>query len=498
MNPIILADYQKPHYDRLLNIMRKHYGAIDTSAMGAGKTVTTTYLAQKNGFRSMLVFGPTQLKEPWEAEARRQGIHLEFFNYTRLSNANFPYTTKDYEGNIVATHTFRTLLNSNVLIVFDEVANLKNASSSRTANAHAMIRALLESKSGSRVIALSATPIDKEEQTGELMKSVGIVKQTELYYYDKSTREYYATGINDMIDFANTINAALTQQIVEQYLYPLNKASVQKTAFELYLHIIKGEIASSMIRPTLEKDAYNGYFKMDENDYKTLKDGVNQLKDAVGFRNGQVEKGKHNMGGVVAAQTIIEKAKMPTIIRAARQVLEDDINSKVLIFVQYKDSVNQVLEKMAEYHPIAIVGDVLAENRQALLDVFQQPNHHRRVIVANLKIASSGLNLGDTDGRFPRYIFMVPNYHFIDLQQASGRATRLNSKSVATIFLVYGKNPNLNIDASDPNQMAELYDDLLEQSIFDAIARKTDTTKNSVIKSDDTLYPGEYPLFVEP
>lgn len=496
-------------------------GAVDGSQMGSGKTVTTTFIAANvprpgmnvlthgaaaRAFSKMIAVVPASLRGNWTKECRRQNMPLEVYSYDEVIGTKFRYLYTDKQGDYHPTDEWLDLVDQGVLLVYDEFSYLKNKGTKRTQAAHALSRAIgesmasLGSSSYSRILAVSATPIDKSEQSFELIKTIALCPVDKLISYEKETRQYTRLGIDNIYYLCKNLNSELADEINNSTI--MSTAGFTEACYRYYTEILMQNVSSSMKKEALEKYTFNGYFNMDHEDYARLRKGVNQLKDAVGFREGEVNKtkgkGNGNLSAIAKASVEIEAAKINTMIRVARHTLESNINSKVLLFVRFSDSVDRIMKGLAEYFPIALVGDVKEETRDKLIAVFQQPNTHRRVIVANIDVASVGLNMGDEDGRFPRTIFISPNYSFISVQQASGRCTRATSKSVATVFIVYGKSKDIVIDPTDQNQISGLYGDLLEQSIFDALARKTEVTKASVIESDKTLYPGEYDIFIEP
>uniref|UniRef100_A0A6C0BP35 Helicase n=1 Tax=viral metagenome TaxID=1070528 RepID=A0A6C0BP35_9ZZZZ len=520
MSTVVLAPYQLDHVRRLIQIFNMSPGAVDGSQMGSGKTVTTTFIAANvprpgmnvlthgamaRAFTKMIAVVPASLRSNWHNECRRQNMPLEVYSYDEIIGTKFRYL---YEkgGNYYPTDEWLDLVDQGVLLVYDEFSYLKNKGTKRTLASHALSRSIGEAMdsmgtaSYSRILAVSATPIDKSEQAFELIKTIALCPVDSLFSYERESRQYTRLGINNIYCLCRSLNPGLADEINNNTV--VSAAGFSEACYRYYTEILMQNVSSSMKKQALEKYTFNGYFNMEHDDYARLRKGVNQLKDAVGFREGEVNKtkgkGNGNLSAIAKASVEIEAAKMNTIIRVARHTLESNINSKVLIFVRFSDSVDRVMKGLAEYFPIALVGDVKEETRDKLIAVFQQPNTHRRVIVANIDVASVGLNMGDEDGRFPRTIFISPNYSFISVQQASGRCTRATSKSVATVFIVYGKSKDIVIDPTDQNQISGLYGDLLEQSIFDALARKTEVTRASVIESDKTLYPGEYDIFIEP
>jgi hypothetical protein len=151
------------------------------------------------------------------------------------------------------------------------------------------------------------------------------------------------------------------------------------------------------------------------------------------------------------------------------------------IFVNFTDNIHKIAELLADYNPVVVWGDIKKEKRQILFDRFQAPNLDYRVIIGNLKICSTGIDLDDKDGRFPRYAYACPNYTILDLHQLTRRFVRLDTKSDASFRFFYGKIAKK------------------ETSILSALLRKTAVLKDTLETQvgEGVKFPGDYEEEVE-
>jgi SNF2 family DNA or RNA helicase len=160
---------------------------------------------------------------------------------------------------------------------------------------------------------------------------------------------------------------------------------------------------------------------------------INLLNTAVRYNEeaNSVDIQGDNMASITKALMKIEDAKVKTFIRLGKLVLENDPTSKVGIFVNYTTSLEKITESFKDYNPIILHGKIPKEKRQRLIDDYQKPDLTHRVIIANLQVCSTGIDLDDKHGGFKRYAFASPNYVILALQQLIYRFRRTNSKSSA-------------------------------------------------------------------
>ncbi len=152
---------QTAHYARIRNILSRWVAYLDTSPMGSGKTVVTLKVAQELRL-PMIVIGPLSTLAMWKSTAIKFGVPIIMtmsYQSMRGTAKNHPkhglLTRIDEEiphtGNkpkpkkpkmrtsFHPTATLTSYLKSGVLIVFDEMHNLKNPGTSQLMSAHAIV-----------------------------------------------------------------------------------------------------------------------------------------------------------------------------------------------------------------------------------------------------------------------------------------------------------------------------------------------------------------------
>ena len=379
------------------------------------------------------------------------------------------------------TDKLQQIITDKTLFVFDEMHALKSPKAAVIKAAHAIVKEIVRLNSGSRIALLSATPCDKIESPQNVLKMLGIIVDDILYHYDRFINYYEPRGIAELISTCDALDSSTSETIHEGV--PINSKTVNKLCCDLFIHVVKHFRTSAMDPPDIdpEKDALNGYYNMSDDDISALQKGVDLLSQSTRFDESTdtVDIGKGSFGMITIALTMIEKAKLDTVARLAKETLQSDPNSKVILYVWYVESIKYLQTQLSEYKPMIMYGETKVESRDDIINKFQQENNDHRLLISNAKVGGIGISLDDRCGRHKRHMFMIPSYNFIDLHQATGRIHRGTTKSTAHIRFVYSK------------------DFRKETSILNAIARKTHVTRSMLYDADGIVFPGDYGSFIE-
>jgi len=182
----------------------------------------------------------------------------------------------------------------------------------------------------------------------------------------------------------------------------------------------------------------------------------------------------------------IESAKIVDMIRVAKQTLNEDKNAKVVLFITYHNNIKTAVEKLKSYGVVELHGKITStKKRDENLRDFQANNNKIRVLVGNPHVGDVGIDLDDKYGNHPRFMYIMPNYDFIELYQSTCRVNRLDSKSVGTVYFFYGQ-----ISDGKVKLMAE-------QKIFASLARKTVNAQRFILTKDPPPFPGDFASFIE-
>lgn len=534
---IVLFDSQKTHVDNLVNILKNSNIALDLSMLGTGKTYTSSYISlmPEMDIKHMIVICPLSIKGKWEFMKKEFGVPLyDVITYCKLrsSKCNQPkhdlLYRRDYKEKFMnhqlnqeefidkveftTTSQFDKLNEERILLIVDEIQNIKNNVSQYHA-CHAMIKKINMCNTGSKVILLSGSPIDKQEQVINYFKLIDIYKSKGLSEFNPYTGINRWTGMKEIYNYMNNINPKLTDKLCY-----LRKDTGIKTDFiyiiySLFQSIYKKKFTSSMppfnnnFNITKENAFYSIYnyniyniiddqnkinkipeiFKLNSyNLFTLLKKGITKLITAISFNNDTQQIIFFNQGSsfsqIQTALLMIETAKLPNFLRIAIDKLNSNPNLKIIICLNYLVNLNDLYNmfKILNYNILLLTGSVSDSNRKKIISQFQEHNNLCRILIGNTSVCSSGIDLDDQHGDYPRFCMINPNYSTITLYQVSHRIYRQCTKSDSNVQFVYAK-------------------ELSEMKILMALAKKSKIMKQTT-NYDNSLnikFPCDYDMYVE-
>ena len=456
LKELILHEYQKKHVYTLKKILSKHSIALDFSMMGTGKTFTSTSISFD--YPAVIVICPGIMLDKW-VNMMEYGLPLvQCITYPSLRGASghqptHPYLTKNDsdDNDFRVTQEYIDLIRSGVLVIVDEVQNLKNVTTSQFHACMTMIQEIHTSGT-SKCLLLSGTPIDKEEQCVALFRLMGVMKRhSELAKPPKPFEPTEWTGLTEIRDCAIKLSS---KQIVEQFMTECFSGSsgskeTKKARFNfaycLFQHVFKPVFKSSMVPDNMPHSlvSYDGHFNIDKK-YKP------HMMELVESGNIAIYDGGSIVKVITNILKNIETTKMSMFVRIVKEKLTTNKNCKIMLCLNYTSNIEYALEKLSEFSPVVLNGKTPAKTRHAITKKFQEPNLECRVIIGNPKVMSTGIDLDDKHGQFPRFAYISPSYNINELHQVSYRIMRADTKSKATLFYVYVK------DVEEINIMAAL------------------------------------------
>lgn len=501
MTNVELLDHQVDHVARLMNIFENETSAMDFSCMGLGKTYTSLECMIRRGLKNLFVICPLAMESKWKEVAKAHGItNIVVTSFAALRSVSgcqpkhgflkrvsvdskevklldgTPKKVEEFE----LTEKFKDLVErKGVMMVVDEVHNLKNSSEQYRA-CKTLTDAINDSMSRvSRCIFLSGTPIDKEEQTMKMLRLLGIYTR----------KETSLMGMSEFVARLSTKDKTKVISIVRETPARIN-AELVRLCHILFKDVVCGHWISTMPNPKEVIDCKNGYYRLEENDARFLEFYIGQLHSNSGFAtltgavNGEgmvtVEGGK--LGAIAKSLEGIEQSKVPLFNRLVRQTLALDPRCKVVVGMNFvQRTLFSLADKLKDLSPCLITGETTRTQRDAILKKFQEPNTKCRLILANIRCLSTGVDLDDKVGGYPRFVFASPNYTIVDLHQFSRRFIRTNTVGVPQFRFVYGACARK------------------EQSIINALARKTTVLQDILVEqtSAGIKFPGEYETYEE-
>lgn len=525
---IELVKYQIGHAERINTILDKYPLMLDLSMLGSGKTYTSSFISLNRkhndvcDFKHVIVICPANIMSNWQKMKDVYGVPvkcIESYNTIRSTKCvqpkhglltRYDYTTviKDKTGSnlrdkIVDKVDFKPtsklleMIDEGLLLVIDEIQNIKNLNASFGA-----CKAIIESIIGdsgygttipqtkSRAMLLSGSPIDKPEQVIHLFRLTNIMKSDDLSVYNPAYMVNEWRGFFDIVQFANTIGFN-SREIQIPAVDTGSVKMFKPIAYTIFQKVIKPEISSAMNPKVKNEDKhieiikFNGLYNIEnDDDFDLLTQGVEKLARVSNFNSGTetVEFGSDGLGTfhqIIRALVAIETAKISTMVRIGRQWLNNNLCGKLVICVNYTETLNDIAEGLRDFNPLILNGKVSHKRKAEIRDEFQGDNDSR-LLIANLKVCSTGIDLDDKFGHRPRFCLISPNYSTIDLYQLCYRFLRMNTKSAPTIHIMYGRHA-------------------CELPVLKALASKSKVMKETTEGQTEAgvVFPCDFPFFDE-
>lgn len=547
--PVDLMSHQFDHVQKLSGTLDHFRFALDLSALGAGKTYCAAKLCETRTIPNVVVIAPLTVLPKWQYMQTQHGLPLvDAISYCSLRsvkckqpkhgflNREDRVTEHEVDGQLQqtertffhSTEKWRKLVNEGVLLIVDEIQNVKNVSS-QFLSVKEMMRDILDhtdSESKSRVLLLSGTPVDKTDQVVNLYKALNVIKTHSLGHFNPHTRKCEARGFREVIRFHESLvsdvrtrtaqmsgtldHALILASSYETHSYDVEKFSrrdfFSDSIYRMFRDIFISHLAARMppIASTNTVNKFNAFYRVKNDDsMRLLATAVARLCSSVGYDDATGTVALQNLTATDRARTfqqiaramqMVETAKIPIFIRVAREALERNPNQKVAILLNYSDSIVDVAESLKDFSPLIVRGSTSMRNRALALERFQRADDKYRLFIGNLSCVSTGVDLDDKDGRFPRLGLVSPNYSTITLHQLTYRFLRADTRSDAHVHFVFGREL---INGKPVRGLTEL-------NVLNCLARKSKVMKEiaagSSSSADETqmLYPGEFPNWNEP
>jgi len=504
-NPVELKDYQINHFKILFWMLFDSYFAVDGSDMGSGKTWVAIALAQALNL-PICIICPKGVIPNWEnALNRTKAPRWEtmnskepfIFTYNLLSTntktseprhglftVSKIKTSKGDTTEYKETELLKQLISHGTLFIVDECQKAKNP---RTITSK-IIRFLTATVKNhvfndntigkiynpSKILFTTGTLADKDEHLENFMHLFGFIDSNNLIR--NIDGQVVFTGIDELFDVGRRLNK------VEHELYisdkptsEINKNTVKAYAAEYWIKVIKPKTMSIMPRDeSLFKNArrvvMDALYPLSIENTIKYQDAINGLANSLGFSKEKGEVTEKKFTGMSKFLKKIQEAKADlliqlSIINLSRKWYSSknnmEIFPKIIIYASFHSIINYLYEQLKEYNPLVYTGHIRDNRvREHIRLAFQQPSNNHRVIICNPKAAGIGISLHnefgfDNVGIFPRFMFYLPDYDVMTLNQAFKRDYRNGTIGLAVNIVVYG-----NVEG------------IRENSICNAIARK--------------------------
>lgn len=570
MNISPLNQEQQNHISRLKHIALNSNVLLDLSKMGAGKTYHALLLAKELRLK-LIIICPANLRQKWSSVTKSfqhevrciEVLSYETLRGTKHRLSNNDMLEKQIKKESQLSHLYlhridvydideesngkRTVINHsvkfapsncwtearNILVVIDEMQAIKNDSSTTKA-VHTLLQPVISTQvQNSKVLLMSGSPVDKKEHILRLLHTlnfiespnpikVGDLKHTYLNNFEKfetfcsqsNNEKYHSIKIQHLIQHVFTHERVCDSKeknnlnnIINDYIYDL--------VINIFIPCLSSncEVKHQQHKINLT----NGFFKIPLSKRESITNAVGQISKVTSGTNYVKRKGEHKSIIALMLQEI-ETQKICTFTRIIKDTLKNDTNIKIIAGVSFKNTIRTLQDKLQSQgiSVIVIDGSIHLKDRPFLVKKFQEPNNEYRVLLGNLKSISTGIDLDDQHGQFPRLAIISPNYDTITQYQFAGRIMRASTQSNATMIAVYS-NLDLNYSGIPDNDMYEEMKlpckatDFIKYSSEKNVDKNTDkethvlislSNKSSIIIdttgfSSSDMLPGKAPTWIE-
>lgn len=399
--PVVLRPWQEKAKSTLLQALRNHSVALDCSDTGTGKTVTACSVA-KDLAVPFAIIAPKIVLPAWKEWCSTFGIKPQFvLNYEKLRTGKTEFIKK--LGNKQWEWKYK---DPDFLYIFDEVHRCKSYKSQNGA--------MLEAARPSKILMLSATaagsPLDMRF-TGRLLGLHNGVNFFSWLHKNGVVKApwggmQFRGGKKVLVDIHSKIFPQKGVRVKISELgdaFPSNQVNAQ--TFDISPRI--GEL------------------------YEQVEKEITELKTkALSDRDPESPLTKR-----LRMRQEVELLRVPVMVEMAEEFLSD--GKSVVCFVNFRQTLDALMEKMEKHNPLYIAGDQSSTDRQDTINAFQSNAHH--FLVCQIAAGGVGVSLHDLNGR-PRVSLISPTYSAIDLKQALGRIHRSGAKSPALQYILFAAN----------------------------------------------------------
>lgn len=392
---------QQESVDRLLDALRQHGCALDSSMTGVGKTIIASRVAQQwSG--GVFVLCPKIVIPHWERELAEAAVKpLGVLNYEKLRRGNTPHVNK------IGKKLYRWCLPEGTLLVFDECHNCKGAF---TQNTQLLIAA---KQQGYPVLLLSATACKDPTE----MRGIGYVLG--LHALNKPAEGLqswfgWMLKLGCKKDPWNNWKAGPRSRLTEvrDCIYP--HKGVQLTPADLPRAFAENRVLTEPLAFSALKDIASFYEQ-----HGITPEIVDQfLEGAVNAPNVLVE--------MLRARQLAEAAKVPDILDMVRDARDEGFS--VVVFVNFSETLNTLCAMLGP-DTARVCGGQSGSEREHHVQRFQR--NECGVIVCNTAAGGVGVSLHDEHGGHPRMALLSPTFNEKEYVQVLGRIHRAGSKSPA-------------------------------------------------------------------
>lgn len=166
----------------------------------------------------------------------------------------------------------------------------------------------------------------------------------------------------------------------------------------------------------------------------------------------------------------IAAAKLPMVVDHLEQSLET--SKKIIVFCHHRVLVEGIMEAMAKWKPVKLVGGMNATDKQKSVEQFQ--NGDSRLFVGNIQAAGVGITLTASS----HVVFAEQSWVPAEMSQACDRAHRIGQKDNVLVEILVAEN---SLDAKMMSQVAK------KLRVIDQATGNLEAPTNATFKLETTF-----------
>lgn len=390
----------------------------------------------------------------------------------------------------------------NFMIIIDESDSVKNDSgktkATKTCTKYLTIRNMSypPPKNRSYVYFCSMTPFDEPEHLINFAYLTGVIKNDSLYDKDK----FKATGAEELYQYCRYFYPKESDMIwgtCDIKLRNVNEIAY-KLMTDVYLKMISSFAKDCQKNFLSKQTIYYAFFDFEPEDeeigLKLMNVALNMIKapvknnneisssankfltDAMNHQNIQnsdllqidntnndkydMELGKkfyeitngyqpplRNRSGVMHGMATSQSIKTYYAgIKFIKHIFNTVRNVKVIVFVNFKESLNMIMNNLAYLNPVSITGEsnCTEDIRNAIVSKFNEHNLELRLLLIISQIGSHGIELDDVYGDIPRVSIGFPDFFNTRYSQCPARTLRRFTRSNSLFFFIFMNDDKCN------------------------------------------------------
>lgn len=458
----------------MYNSFEKFHFYINSSRPGTGKTPVTNFISIIKNLPIFLV-SPANLIPMWKNFCNEmenpmafctsyESLYQDSINNPKSKFLITKYDSEKKKYKFEATKLFDDLINSGVLIVFEEASRIKNEFSVQRNACVALVKRLFYffNKNGaenfrSRVLLLSGTPGTEIKHIKTTMKTVCLLGEGRIFEFKKNYINY--GSIRPLYNICYSIDPEKTKEIINHINEDKSKDNITKIIVSLFVKILKKHVSGNISPPDLSHiniDIKNKFYNLSDFDlqqmeksmYKYIKKIINidEEFDLSDFDIDSVDI-RPNKGNAINNRIKCDKMKVPIVVREVKRILgkKKHKNTNIFIACEYVNGVLDVLvEELKEFNPFVLKGNVPMEEREIIKNKFNEDNNECRLLIAS-NVITYGHSFHPVHPNRPLYMFIFPTFSAEKEIQRIYRGVRQGIKSNCKIRFVYVANLEIEL-----------------------------------------------------